>query len=344
MTCQLKTDTAEENVLVDFLALILKNGTPVLEKLSMWKRILLLPFLFLLCISCVRVSEKWQTATLLFFDTVCEIHLFCSPSDFESAKKEIKEIFQDIETHFSPGAESYSSYPVITLYQKALAVYLDTEGCFDITVAPLSHIWGFRDHLYRIPSPEEINQALEKIGMDKISLKSGELLLSSGMELDWGGIAKGFGVDLASQAMIQAGIKNGFINAGGDLYCWGKNPDQQPWRIGIKHPRGSGISAILSIADTGAATTGDYQRFFIQEGIRYHHVFDPKSGYPSEGKQSATVVGPETSVCDALSTALFVSNQPEKILAKFPDYGAVVIDSEGKISLMGKAYPTSLEN
>ena len=143
--------------------------------------------------------------------------------------------------------------------------------------------------------------------------------------------------------MIQTGIKNGFINAGGDLYCWGKNPDQESWRIGIKRPRGSGISAILYIADTGAATTGDYQRFFIQEGIRYHHVFDPKSGYPSEGKQSVTVVGPETLVCDALSTALFVSGQPEEILKKFPDYGAVIIDSEGKVLLIGKEYPIRLE-
>ncbi len=343
MTCQYKTDSAKENIPVDFLSLFLKNGIPVSERPSMLKKTLFLSVLFLLCLSCNRVAEKWQTATFLFFDTVCEINLFCSPSDFESAKKEMKEIFQDTETHFSPGAESYSSAPVIILYQRALAIYHDSEGCFDITVAPLSHIWGFRNHSHRVPSSEEINRALERIGMDKVILKPDDLLLMPGMELDWGGIAKGFGIDLASQAMIQAGIKNGFINAGGDLYCWGKNPDQKSWRIGIKHPRGSGVSAILYIADTGAATTGDYQRFFIHEGIRYHHVFDTKSGYPAGGKQSVTVVGPETLVCDALSTALFVSGQPEKILKKFPDYGAVVIDSEGKASLIGKAYPIRLE-
>jgi len=343
MTCQYKSALAKENVLVDFLPLFLKNGIPVSEKHSMSKKILFLPILFLLCVSCNRIAEKWQTETLLFFDTVCEINLFCSPSDFESAKKETTAIFQDIETYFSPGAKSYSSAPVITLYQRALAIYHDSEGCFDITVAPLSHIWGFHNQCHRVPSSEEINRALEKIGMDKITLEPDEILLLPGMELDWGGIAKGFGIDLASQAMIQAGIKNGFINAGGDLYCWGKNPDQESWRIGIKNPRGSGVSAILYITDTGAATSGDYQRFFIQEGIRYHHVFDPKSGYPSKGKQSVTVVGPETLVCDALSTALFVSDQPKKILKKFPDYGAVIIDSEGTSSLIGKAYPIRLE-
>ncbi len=309
----------------------------------MWKRILFFPFLIMLIVSCQRVSEKWHTATILFFDTVCEINLFCPTEGFDSAKREISNVFQDIETHFSPGANVHSSAPVITLFQRGLAIYRHSEGCFDITVAPLSRIWGFRDHSHRVPSREEIDRALEKIGMDKISLKTDELHLMPGMELDWGGIAKGFGIDLAYQAMIQAGIKSGFINAGGDLYCWGKNPDQESWRIGIKNPRGRGISAILYIADTGAATTGDYQRFFLQDGIRYHHVFDPKSGYPSEGKQSVTVVGPETLVCDALSTALFVSKQPEEILKKFQDYGAMVIDAVGELYFIGKEYPVSRE-
>ena len=309
----------------------------------MWKKTLFLSVLIFLHVSCSGGAESWQMATLLFFDTVCEINLSCTPSDFESAKEKIKEIFHGIEADFSPGSRSHASSSVIILYQKALDIYHGSEGCFDITVAPLSHIWGFRDQSYRIPSTEEIQQALEKIGMAKIILKKNELLLLPGMELDWGGVAKGFGIDLASQAMIQAGIKNGFINAGGDLYCWGKNPDRQLWRIGIKHPRNGGVSAILSIADAGAATTGDYQRFFIHEGIRYHHVFDPKTGYPSQGKQSVTVVGPETSVCDALSTALFVSAQPKKIIHKFLEYGAVIIDSEGKISVIGKTYPIRLE-
>ena len=148
---------------VDFLSLFLKNGSPLQGKTLMWKRILFLTFLLMMCISCIRVEENWQTATLLFFDTVCEIHLFCSPSDFESSKEEMKKIFQDMETHFSPGAKSYSSTPVIILYQKALSIYHESEGCFDITVAPLSRIWGFRDHSHRIPSPEEIDWALEQI-------------------------------------------------------------------------------------------------------------------------------------------------------------------------------------
>ena len=294
---------------------------------------------FILFVSGCGVQEKWHKTTLLYFDTVCEINLLCSEADFTSAKEKIRNAFEDIEGHFSPGVASLSSPFVIDLYKKALLVYDRSGGSFDITVAPLSDIWGFRDRSHHIPPREEIDRALENIGMNRITLETDKLRLLPGTALDWGGIAKGFGIDTASQSVIEMGIVNGFINAGGDLYCWGKNPDDTPWMIGIKHPRKNGVLAVLEIADTGAATTGDYQRFFIQEGVRYHHVFDPKSGYPARGKQSVTVVGPETAFCDALSTALFVSPQPEKILRSFPEYGAVIIDSEGKTLLIGKTFP-----
>lgn len=302
------------------------------------KNYLLACFLFLSILSC-HAGETWHTSTFLFFDTICEIHLFCTPSLFESSKEKVRVIFQDIEDLFSPDSELISSSLVKNLYEKALLVYRQSDGCFDITVAPLSRIWGFRGGLHRIPPPNEIKEILPLIGMDRIILQNGSLQLPPGMELDWGGIAKGFGIDLAANALIQMGLRHGFVNAGGDLFCWGKNPEHAAWQIGIKHPRNSGLSAVLSLSGKGAATTGDYQRFFIQDGIRYHHVFDPKTGYPSQGKQSVTVVGPEALFCDALSTALFVSSSPEKILEKFPEYGAFVIDAEGKFITMGKRYP-----
>lgn len=289
-------------------------------------------------ISC-RVNGKWHTSTFLFFDTICEINLFCPPSIFDLSKEKIRLIFQDIEDHFSPDSELVSSSLVETLYEKARFFYHHSEGSFDITVAPLSILWGFRGGIQRIPSSSEIEKTLQLVGMDKISLQDGTLRIPSGMELDWGGIAKGFGIDLAAEALIEMGIRHGFVNAGGDLYCWGYNPDGRPWQIGIQHPRKSGLSAVLSLSDVGAATTGDYQRCFIQDGIRYHHVLDPQTGYPSQGKQSVTVVGPEALFCDALSTALFVSDNPARILEKFPRYGAIVIDAAGKFETMGKPYP-----
>ena len=159
------------------------------------------------------------------------------------------------------------------------------------------------------------------------------------MILDWGGIAKGYGIDLASQALIKSGFHQGFINAGGDLYCWGLNPENKTWRIGIKHPRQEGFLGVLSLSDMGVATTGDYQRYFIKDGTRYHLIFDPKTGFPARGKQSVTVIGPETNLCDALATALFVSKAPADILKKYPLYGAILVNEQGEISFLGKSFP-----
>jgi len=293
---------------------------------------------FLLLLPGCGVKEKWNTSTILAFDTICEINIFCSPSVSKSAQEEVQRVFFEIESLFSPGIDDYSSPLVLDLFQRSLKVYHDSNGCFDITVAPLSRIWGFFDKSYVVPAPERIKSVLIFIGMEKIVQKDEALILPPGMELDWGAIAKGFGIDLASKSLLQMGISRGFINAGGDLYCWGENPSGQSWNIGIKHPRESGFLGVLSISDLGAATTGDYQRYFSKDGIRYHHVFDPRTGYPSQGKQSVTVCGPETLICDALSTALFVSQEPARILEKFPDYGAIIVDSNGNLSFLGKAY------
>ena len=304
----------------------------------MAKKLTLLLFIVILLVGC-GVKQKWHTSTLLVFDTLCEIKVFCSSSSFKAVQKTVDRIFSEIDSLFSPTAKDYSSPMVHDLYQRALQVYSDSAGCFDITVAPLSQLWGFLSKSYLVPKQDQIESILGNIGMEKIKKENGALILLPGMKLDWGAIAKGYAIDLVSQSLIEMGISNGFINAGGDLYCWGKNPDDQDWNIGIKHPRESGYFGILSISDLGAATTGDYQRFFIKEGVRFHHVFNPSTGYPARGKQSVTVYGPETLICDALSTALFVSRQPETIMEKYPDYGTIIIDSEGNLLFLGKAYP-----
>jgi len=296
-----------------------------------------LSLLISILLICCAPKKRWQSATLVYFDTVCEIKLFCSSSDFLSCQEEVARIFSEIESHFSPGLQNYSSSLVLNLYRKSLNIYKNTNGCFDITVGPLSRIWGFLDKSCRIPSQQEINQALTLIGMDKIEEEAGTLILRPKMELDWGAIAKGLGIDLAHQALESKGIRRGFINAGGDLFCWGKNPENDTWKVGINHPRDQGFLGVLALSSAAAATTGDYQRFFEISGRRYHHVFNPKSGYPAQGKQSVTVIGPEAVICDALSTALFVCQYPEKILNKYIDYGAVIVDSEGKVSLWGKS-------
>ena len=292
-----------------------------------------------LCLSPACVGRKrWHSSTLFFFDTVCDLNLCCGAEEYKVLEKEISDIFSRVEDSFTPGAEDYSAPWVIELFGPARQVYLDSGGAFDITVGPLSDLWGFHGGPQRVPSAGEIRAALEHVGMDRVGLESGRLIVPSGTVFDWGGIAKGFWVDLAARAVIGRGAKNGFINAGGDLYCWGQNPEGKPWRVGIKHPRGEGFFGVLNISGVGAATSGDYQRYFEESGVRYHHLFDPKTGFPARGKQSVTVVGPETTICDALSTAVFIHPKPEEFLRKYPEYGAVIVDEKGKYCLLGKTY------
>jgi thiamine biosynthesis lipoprotein len=272
----------------------------------------------------------------MYFDTICQIRLFCSRSEYQASQQAVEDVFTDIESLFSPDSESYTSSRVLGLYQKAREIYDLSGGLFDISVAPLSRLWGFTDKNFRVPTPEEISKTLENVGLANIRLEDGTLQLPEGMGIDWGGIAKGYGIDLAADALSGKGISRGFINAGGDLFCWGGNPEGHRWKIGIQHPRRGGFLGVLEIKGEGAATTGDYQRFFQSGGRRYHHVFDPRTGYPATGKQSVTVVGPSTLLCDALSTALFVSEDPGEILSHYPGYGAVLVDGDGNITELGK--------
>jgi len=290
-----------------------------------------------LAVNCAP-RRKWQTSTFIYFDTVCQLKIFCPASDFNLYQQEVRRVFSEIEAHFSPAVYDLSSPLVLKLFSKAFEIYKNSNGDFDITVGPLSKAWGFIDHSYMIPSKEEISHILTLVGMDKIKKGQSKLVLKEKMKLDWGAIAKGYGLDLAVQALKSKGIKRGFINAGGDLFCWGKNPENSSWKIGVKHPRKKGYLAILAIKNLAAATTGDYQRYFELNGQRYHHVFNPHTGYPAQGKQSVTVIGPQASTCDALATALFVSKKPEILIKKYPNYGALLVNSDGKVSIIGKSY------
>ena len=297
---------------------------------------ILVPFYIIFLFLCCGQKEKWHTSTLLYFDTLCEIKLHCSQEKFNLSLKEINDLFSHIEDLFSPDAPLSDFQEVFDLFKTARKIYIDSTGDFDISIAPLSKLWGFHDSNFRVPQHEEILACLKTIGLNKIKTDGKILSFPQGMSLDWGGIAKGYGVDQAVNICRENYISKGFINAGGDLFCWGNNPQGQLWKIGIKHPRKEGFLGILNLTDSGAATTGDYQRYFIEDNIRYHHVLDPKTGYPAEGNQSITVVGPETVICDALSTALFISSEPQEIVDKYPDYGAVVVDSNGRLLFLGK--------
>lgn len=195
--------------------------------------------------------------------------------------------------------------------KKALQVHQETNGSFNITLAPLSSLWGFPNGPYRIPSPEERKEALKKTGAEFIFLdpktRSCELR-KPGLSIDLGGIGKGYASEQAIKLLKAGGVTSALLNLGGNIQTIGKKPDGSPWNIAVRHPDiVKSYLGILAIDNAAVVTSGDYERFFVQNGKRYHHILDPKTGSPTQnGLRSITVVCPDGVLADALSTALFV--------------------------------------
>ena len=184
-------------------------------------------------------------------------------------------------------------------------------GRFDPSVGALVRLWGFsRDEAMRTrpPGEDEIAAALALARPLAGALApDGRIDGVRGMSLDLGGFAKGVAVDEAVGLLLGRGMDNVIVNAGGDLRAVGRHGDR-PWRVGVREPRGPGVLAVIEISgDESVFTSGDYERFFEFEGRRYHHILDPRSGYPARGLASVTVMHSDAGLADAAATAIFVA-------------------------------------
>lgn len=213
-----------------------------------------------------------------------------------------------------------------------LQVASASGGALDLTLGRLKALWGIETEAPRVPEPEELAAALQGSGPAALQLDGLRVRKTAPqLAVDLGAVAKGYAVDRAVAVLRAAGVSRASVNAGGDLYLLGDHAGR-PWRIGIQHPRQQQqVAATLLVADQAVVTSGDYERFFEKDGVRYHHIFDPRSGRPAGLCQSATVVAPTAALADALSTAVFVLG-PEAGLAlveRFPGALALVIDAAG---------------
>lgn len=196
-----------------------------------------------------------------------------------------------------------------------------TSGAFDIHIYPVVEAWGFFSRDYRVPGEEELRELLENRDM-----------------LDFGGIAKGYASDLAAEIMRGQGIDSALIALGGNIYAVGKSPEGIPWRIAVQSPFDEGaFSGVLNITDEAAVTSGAYQRRFEQDGETYHHIIDPKTGYPADsGLSSVTVVSHNGTLADGLSTGLFVLGK-ERALEVWRSnkelFELVLIEDDGSITV-----------
>ncbi|OGR78115.1 MAG: hypothetical protein A2X32_01800 [Elusimicrobia bacterium GWC2_64_44] len=219
----------------------------------------------------------------------------------------------------------------------ALEVSRATGGAFDITVQPLVDLWGFYTtsaSSQAVPSPEKIKAALAKTGWRRIILKDGRVTAADPeVRLDLGGIAKGYILGEGAKALKAAGVKSALLLTGGQVQSFGTAAPGLPWKVGLRNPRNDGYVASLPFdSEMGVATAGDYERYFEAGGVRYHHILDPKTGYPARKTMSVSVITPDPAWADALDTALFVLG-PERALAFARERGldVIVIDAAGKI-------------
>lgn len=240
-----------------------------------------------------------------------------------------------------PVAVSEDLWEMITI---AMDVYEASEGLFDITIGPLVDLWDITGRLERgdpPPTQEEITAAREKVGGDLLVLDESErtvYLPREGMIVDLGGLAKGYALDRAAAVMNNNEVDVGVINMISTSMTLGDKPEAAggpSWTIAILSPRGEGYMGTLSLpGGVYISTSGDYQRYFEYEGIRYHHIIDPRTGYPAQGVISTTVIGAEDGTwSDAASTAAFIIGAPEALswVEEVGGIEVIIVDSEGVV-------------
>ncbi|MDD5504980.1 MAG: FAD:protein FMN transferase [Candidatus Omnitrophica bacterium] len=210
----------------------------------------------------------------------------------------------------------------------------ESDGVFDITIAPVAKLWKLCIHNKIMPDAKDIRDNLVLTGPGNLALnpESQEVFFKKkGMSIDLGAVAKGYAVDKAVSQIKISGIKSAMINAGGDIFCLGKKNLFSPWRVGIRDPYDKkNICEVISLSDKAAATSGGYEQFFMYEGKCYSHLIDPRTGYPSNGEYSSvTVIADSCFLADSLATAIFIGGEEtrKKLLSLYPGIEVITIKS-----------------
>lgn len=331
---------------------------------------------FLLCLlffisACGKPDSLVHRRSQFLMGTLVEISVFekdesKTQSAIQKAFNEIRRLEELMSTHI-PGSEvskinqSAGTKPVpvspevFEVIDRALYWAEKTDGALDISVGPVQELWDFEGDHPSLPDETALEQALAKVDYKKIRLKNQTVLLQEkGMRLHLGAIAKGYAVDRAIKILQESNIHHAFINAGGDLKTLGSRPDKTAWKIGLQHPRKpESILASFSLSGKAVATSGDYQKYFDHAGTRYHHILNPKTGYPVINAMSATVITDSVMDADALSTALFVMGAEKGLpfIDSLKNTEALVVDqdksphlSQGMENLAGFSLESFKEN
>ncbi len=210
-----------------------------------------------------------------------------------------------------------------------------TRGAFDITFASVGFLYDYRRGVH--PDEAQRSAATDLINYRNLILdpKAHSIAYSkAGVRIDLGGIAKGYAVDRCIEQLQSLGIRQALVTAGGDSRMIGERWQGRPWKIGVQDPRDPDkLVAIIPLENVAVSTSGDYQRYFEENGVRYHHIINPASGDSARGMRSATLIGPDATTTDALSTSVFVLGVEAglALVNRLPDIDAIVVDAQGRL-------------
>ena len=308
--------------------------------------------------ACGAAAPQSETRTVYAMDTVMNLTAYGSDAAaaLESAEKELHTLDKAVLSRTAEGSELYAlnaangetvrfgtEDALPALIETALAISEATNGAFDPTLAPVLDAWGFTKDTRRVPSDDELAELLRHTGRDQVACThtadGWAVALSDGAQLDLGGIAKGYAADLLRAQLEEEGVTSATLDLGGDVFVMGKKSDGSDWRIAVKDPGDTeSYLGIVSASDAFIVTSGVYERYFEENGVRYHHILDPKTGCPAEsGLVSVTVLCENGAWADALSTACFVLG-PDGALAlrddladQGTDFELILVTDDGRV-------------
>lgn len=221
------------------------------------------------------------------------------------------------------------------LLRFSLTVSDMTNGALDCTMYPVQAEWGFTTGDYKIPSDDSITTLLANTGYEKIDLDGQNITIPENMQVDLGAVGKGYTGDLVVDILKEHGISHALLDLGGNVQTLGTKPDGTNWKLGLRSPFDEGSFATLEVSDCAVITSGGYERYFIgEDGETYWHILDPETGRPAHsGLISATIVGEEGRLCDALSTSVFVMglDKAESLWKQHDDFEMVLVTEDGNI-------------
>ncbi|HBH95047.1 MAG TPA: FAD:protein FMN transferase [Ruminococcaceae bacterium] len=293
---------------------------------------------------CVGDGGDMKTSEFFAMDTY--ISISARGEEAEEALRCCRREVEELEARLSVTDESSEIYKINQgaekgtdlsgdtekIIARALEISEKTEGALDISLYPVIREWGFTTGNYKIPDKSGLAKLLKNTGYEKVRLEDGRLTLPQGFSLDLGAVAKGYAGDKVIELLKEKGITSALVNLGGSISLLGARPDGSDWSIGIQNPFGDGYACVVSASGKAIVTSGNYQRYFEENGRRYCHIIDPKTGCPADnGLASVTVIGSSGLVSDGLSTALFVMGE-EKAVELWREQGdfEMVIVAEDK--------------